>query len=366
MAPGATTSNDGKEDYVETQDYAPTRLRTEVIEMGLCPVCGGCVAGCPYLGAYKGRVIQLDKCIVEEGSCYANCPRTFTDLDKMSGAVFGEAFGTTDLGVFRATYLARSTDASLRESAGGGGVVPALLASSLKTGVIDAVVTTTTSPDGDDGLLDRNVISGITLEGAPTATMTGDPATAAEQATAAHRFARVLSGFNSLRKESTARVGMTCLPCQVTSLRKRIGTAQPNRVNVESIGLLVSEFCAAKRWLEPGEDRQKANKACSFCWDYTGEFADVSVGSGRAANKGWDAVIVRTEAGEKAFDAAVKSGAIEVKPLPQESIDAEMKASRDKKKRALRNIVEKTGDRMDLMYLDMPRTLVDTLLEEER
>jgi coenzyme F420 hydrogenase subunit beta len=351
---------------VETQDYAPTRLRTEVIEEGLCPICGGCVAGCPYLGTYSGRVIQLDKCTVQEGSCYAYCPRTFTDLDKVSRNVFGEAFGTNDLGTFRATYLARARDAGLRESSGGGGVVPALLAASLEAGVIDAVVTTTTSPDDDEGLLDRNVISAITLEGTPSATVTSDPAKAAKLSTAAHRFSRVLAGFNSLRKDSAAKVGMTCLPCQVTSLRKRIGTEQPNRVSVDSIGLLVSEFCAAKRWLEPGEDRQKANKACSFCWDYTGEFADVSVGSGRAAHKGWDAVIVRTEAGEKAFDAAVKSGAIEVQPLPRENVDAEMKASRDKKKRALRNITEKTGNEIDLMYLEMPRTLVDTLLKEER
>jgi len=351
---------------VETQDYAPARLRTEVIEEGLCPVCGGCVAGCPYLGEYSGRIIQLDRCTVAEGSCYANCPRTFTDLDEVNRAVFGEAFGTSDLGTFRAAYLARSTDPALRESAGGGGVVPALLASSLKAGVIDAVVSTTTSPDGKTDLLDRNVVSSLHLEGVPSSTMTSDPAEAAELATAAHRFARVLSGFNSIPKDSSQKVGMSCLPCQVLSLRKRTDSSQPNRVGVDSIGLLVSEFCAAKRWLEPGEDRQKANKACSYCWDYTGEFADVSVGSGRAANKGWDAVIVRTEAGEKAFDAAVKSGAIETRPLPQENIDAEMKASRDKKKRALRNIVEKTGNTSDLIYLGIPRELVDTLLKEER
>jgi len=351
---------------VETKDYAPARLRAEVIDAGLCPVCGGCVAGCPYLALHGGKMIQLDKCTLEDGNCYANCPRTFTDLDKLNRTIFGEPFGTSDLGTFRATYLARSTDPALRERTGSGGVVATLLASSLKAGIIDAVIGTTTSAESGNGLLDRNVVSSLRLEGTPSAKVTSDPDEAAALSSAIHRFARVLSGFNSLPKESARTIGMTCLPCQVTSIRKRIGTPQPNRASIDSVRLLIAEFCAAKRWLEPCEDRQKANKACSYCWDYSGEFADVSVGSGRAANKGWDAVIVRTEAGEKALQAAVQSGAIETRPLPQENIEAEKKASRDKKKRALRNIVEKTGSTVDLLSLGMPKALADALAGEER
>jgi len=69
----------------------------------------------------------------------------------------------------------------------------------------------------------------------------------------------------------------------------------------------------------------------------------------------------RTDAGKAAFDAALKSGAIESQPLPDEGLNAEKKASWDKKKRAVRNLTELTGSKDDLGYLGMPAGVVDAL-----
>jgi len=164
-----------------------------------------------------------------------------------------------------------------------------------------------------------------------------------------------------MRKDAAEKLGMTALPCQVASIRKRLGGPADNRVNVSNVALLLSEFCATKRWLETGEDRQRINKACSYCWDYTGEFADISVGSGRAAHPDWNTVFVRSDAGKTAFEAAVKSGAIEAQALPEESLQAEKKASWDKKRRAVRNLAELTGSKDDLAYLGMPARVVEAL-----
>ena len=43
------------------------QLRADVIDRDLCTLCGACVGMCPYLVAYKGRIVALDDCNVEPG-----------------------------------------------------------------------------------------------------------------------------------------------------------------------------------------------------------------------------------------------------------------------------------------------------------
>lgn len=349
---------------MEKQDYASLRLANEVIDRGLCPLCGGCAGGCPYLGQYRGKTVQLDCCTLVDGSCYRNCPRTYTDLDALSQGVFGQPFSSDEIGIVKGAYLARAVEPTVREATGGGGVVAALLAATLGAGIIDAVVTTRISSDEPEGLLSRNPILALRGHETPVPVLARSKDEVVTHLATAHRTARVLAGFNSIPKESSESLGMVCLPCQVASLRKRTIGPSDKRASIENVRLLISEFCATKKWLEPGEDRQAANKACSYCWDYTGELADISVGSGRAKFQDWNTVLVRSEAGMRAFKAACDGGAIECQPLPDENLAAEKKASRDKKRRAVRNIIETTGDRNNLLYLGMPRPIVDALLVE--
>lgn len=335
---------------METQAFASFRLRADVIDRGLCPLCGGCAAGCPYLGAQNGRIVQLDCCTLPEGSCYSNCPRTETDLGELSHSVFGEPFSPDDLGIVKGAYLAQATAPETRAAAGGGGVVAALLRFSLEHGAIDAIPGSGLDGEGHEGLRSRNLAASSRSAGAPTPVLLSDAASVVAHLSAQHRYARVLAAFNSIPKESSAKLGLACLPCQVASLRKRTGNHTGSRVDVRNVKILIAEFCATKRWLEPGEDRQAANKACSFCWDLTGELADLSVGSGRG-QQDWNTVLVRTEGGRHAFEAARRGGALEAKPLPADSLAQEKKASRDKKRRAVRNLTALTGTKNDLAYL---------------
>ena len=80
------------------------QLRADVIDKGLCALCGACVGMCPYLVAYRGRVVALDDCVVEQGRCHAFCPRVATDLDAASEAVFGAPFDAAPIGTGRETY----------------------------------------------------------------------------------------------------------------------------------------------------------------------------------------------------------------------------------------------------------------------
>jgi len=71
------------------ENQACQELQSKVIDKGLCTFCGGCVGTCPYLVAYKGRIIVRDMCDLPEGHCSAVCPRFFLDLDEISQAIFG-------------------------------------------------------------------------------------------------------------------------------------------------------------------------------------------------------------------------------------------------------------------------------------
>jgi coenzyme F420 hydrogenase subunit beta len=53
---------------------------------------------------------------------------------------------------------------------------------------------------------------------------------------------------------------------------------------------------------------------CQYCIDYVAELADISVGAVGSPD-GWTTVIVRSELGQKLFDSAVRSKAIEATPI---------------------------------------------------
>ncbi len=345
---------------METQDYASLRLRSDVIDKGLCSLCGGCASGCPYIAQFQGRIVQLDCCPLPEGSCYRYCPRTFTDLDELSQAVFGQPFSSDDLGVVRSAYLARATDPNARGSAGGGGVIAAVLGAALKGGIIEAVLASGSSGDAADAMQARNLATSPQRADALVPLLLTDMAAIETHMAAPYRASRVLAAFNSVPRSSGALLGMVCLPCQVASMRKRVNSPSESRADAGNVRLLIAEACAAKRWLEQGEDRQAANKACSYCWDLTGELADISVGTGRG-EQGWDTVLIRTAAGERAFDAARNSGAIETRALPAENLAREQKASRDKKTRAIRNLAGLSGSEENLGYLGLPRRVIESL-----
>ena len=344
------------------EDYASVKLRGEVIDEGLCPFCGGCAAGCPYLAQYRGRIVQLDRCTLSEGNCYQYCPRTHTDMDALSRKIFGVPFSEEDMGVVKDALLARSTDTAITQKVPDGGVVTGLLSFALTEGLIDAGITTGMPGDkGASGPPARNVVTAMSGDGSPIGLLARSQDELLHCAGADHLTARVLSVLNSIPKESNEKLGIVGLPCQVASVRKRKLSPPQNRVGIDNVKLVISLFCANKRWLEPGESRQVANKACSYCWDWTGELADISVGSGRATFKDWNTVIVRTEAGADIISRAREKGAIEVQPLPEESLALEKKASLDKKKRAIKNILARTGDKKNLLYFGIPETLAARL-----
>jgi len=157
-------------------------------------------------------------------------------------------------------------------------------------------------------------------------------------------------------------------PCQVIALRKRL-MVEPELS--EKIGMIVGIFCmwalnykqlvgrlraqfdisGAKKVdipynkfvvvteegpkeLEFEPIRGMRNPTCDLCYDFTSEFADVSVGS-TEWKEDWNTLIVRTDRGAALVDDAKKAGRLAAEPLPADRVELLRKASLGKKKRVL-------------------------------
>src|SRR5512136_2590389 len=117
-------------------------LEQKVLGSDLCAGCGACLCLCPYLRSRKGRVVKLDNCNLEEGRCFAYCPRTEVDLDKIYSKVFGKGYEEIEMGPVRKIMIARAKDPVWRRKAQTGGVVSSLIDFALRKGIIQAGVLT--------------------------------------------------------------------------------------------------------------------------------------------------------------------------------------------------------------------------------
>ena len=362
---------------------ASKELIKEVKDGGLCITCGGCAGGCPYWVAYKGRIVQMDNCLLSDGQCYQYCPRTFTDLEAISQKVFGEPFSEAEFGRVREIFLARSTDPDIRKKGQDGGCVTTLLSLALAEGIIDAALETRMNADRVPyGFLARTKqdlleCAGVSYEPSP-----------------------ILATLNSVPQESGEKLAVVGLPCHVASVGKMKTLPPKHRMNIDNVKLVIGLFCgwelsndfhkflkerfdlskvtkfdiphhpahsfdvymdSQKISIDLDEIGQYINEACSYCWDMTSEFADISVGSGRAKFRGWNTVVIRSKAGAELMEIARKKGALETQPIPQESVDNLKRASLNKKRRAVSNLIAKSGDKNNLLYLGLPERLAEKL-----
>jgi coenzyme F420 hydrogenase subunit beta len=111
-------------------------------------------------------------------------------------------------------------------------------------------------------------------------------------------------------------------------------------------------------------------KACHYCFDMTAEFSDISVGSARCPEgwevaRGWNQVIVRTRTGEELLERARSRKVLEFRDMPEENLARLKKASMNKKRAAVKNLADKSGNPKDLLYLDWNDPVLRTLTETQ-
>jgi len=349
---------------VEEPGFEDT-LKPEVVDKGLCVLCGTCVSFCPFEVLRMGpRGPELvDNCL-RCGNCYHLCPRYELDV----GAVEEFAFGRRrrpdeEFGVVRSVVLARSKDEEVLKVCQDGGVVSTLMRFLVGSGLAISAVLSGVK-EGSPWLPEAR----IALDGGEVLRCAGSRYTYTSNMMSNAGVATLL-GF--LEGKKTAFVG---LPCQVQAMRKVQMLPVEELGWSEAVGPIIGLFCTEtfdqeafmsfmreKLGLSP-DDVVKMNikkgrlyfylrdggsksvrvrelwglvrEGCRSCTDFSAELADISVGS--LGLEGWNVVIIRSELGEDVFNRAVEAGLLDVREVGEEPgvMDTLLRLVRLKRRRA--------------------------------
>lgn len=362
-------------------------IESKVIKENLCTLCGACLEVCPYLVAYEGKVILRDVCDLPQGCCSAVCPRLAFNLDNMSKTIFGIPYARDELGTVQQVLMARSNDDIIRARAQDTGTVTALICFALDQGFVDSAVLTLF----DDKSWPKGVIVSTRDE-------------VLECSGSSYMATPTLGAFNQARQDDDRKsIAVVGTPCQVMALAKMRAASPEICKNMVKLKLVIGLFCtwalsypSFAHFLERKTSDHivkydvpphPANvllaytekehisipldkvlpfvmPACHLCTDLTAEFADVSIGSGRGEVLDWNTVIVRTERGMRFIESAIKKGIIETRDVPEGNLSRLKVAADNKKKRALRNIIQKTGSLHSLLYLKGQNEMIKQLIEQ--
>jgi coenzyme F420 hydrogenase subunit beta len=361
-------------------------LEEKVLDRELCVACGACLSLCPYLRSWRGRVGKIDNCTLEEGRCFAYCPRTEVDLDEVFQKVFGKSYEDIEMGPVRKIVMARAKDPLWRRKAQTGGVVSALFDFALREGVVQAGILT---PRDEDILPQGKVITrrNEILRCAGSSYVAGP----------------TLEALNRGPWKGKERIGVVGLPCQVLALARMKASKHEKRTPIDRVDLVMGLFCTwaldykpfmaflnervgrrsiqklnitppPERILEvtsgktlhriPVDDiRSLIRSGCRVCLDMTAELSDISVGTVEG-KEGWNTVIVRTGLAEDLLRRAKKAGIIETRTLPKNNLNHLIEASLLKKRRALDALNEKGG--IEKGYLKLSAHLIKHILSEAK
>lgn len=331
---------------------SPQDLEGRVLRRDLCCVCGACMGLCPYFLVMQEHVVLMEPCGLTEGRCYEVCPRTVVDVEDLNQQVFGRPREDFLLGTNRGVFMSQATSEQIRKLGQYGGTVSALLAHGLESGGLDGALLAGKSKRW--GLLPEPLLARTPEE---VLAATGSKYTACPSLMLLDRALR-----------ECRKLAVVGRPCQVIALRKRMACEPDLR---EKIALVIGLFCmwsldykklaahlAAQldlsrarkidipynRFVVTLEDgphdlefepiRALRRKTCDLCFDFTSEFADLSVGSTEWKDD-WNTLIPRTDAGEKITASAESAGKLKVEPLPAERVALLRQASLGKKQRVL-------------------------------
>jgi coenzyme F420 hydrogenase subunit beta len=357
-------------------------LEEKVISQDLCAACGACLSLCPYLRSWKGRVVKLDNCNLEEGRCFAYCPRTEVDLDGVYRRIFGKGYEEIEMGPFRKIMMARARDPQITKKAQTGGVVSALFDFALQEGMIQSGILT--PRDGEllpQGKIIKNRKKILSCAGS------------------SYVSGPTLEALNRGPWKGKERIGIVGLPCQVLALARMKASKLDKKTPIDRVDFVIGLFCTwaleykpfmaflkervnglpikklnitppPERILEvtagnklvriPVDDiRPFIRPSCRVCLDMTAELSDLSVGTVEG-KEGWNTVIVRTATGENLLRRAKKAGFIETKSLPKDNLKHLIEASLLKKRRALDALKERGG--IEKGYLNLSADLVKRIV----
>lgn len=356
-------------------------LNENVRNAKFCTGCGACVNLCPYQRSHEDRIVALFDCDIDEGRCYAFCPRTPVDLENLRNRFFDRQDFTPEIGAVKGYFIARASSEGTRKRSQHGGTVSTIMALAMREGLIDTAV-----------MAERN--ESILTEGISET----DARRVVRHGTSSFVVSPGVSEFNRLAREGSTKIGVVATPCQALAYAKMRMKPIPDRDNnIDSLRLVVGLFCSwALAWepliallekrIDPStitgmdippvehqtmevftrngtvefpidEVKKCIRGACHYCFDLTSEFSDISVGSALLdepweSARGWNEVIARTAQGLELIELARKKRLLQFREVPEGNLENLKTAAMHKKRTAIRNLRLRTHSEDDLIYLD--------------
>lgn len=319
-----------------------TQLKAEVIDRRLCTGCGTCVGMCPAgtLASGENGVADIKNCCTQCGICYAVCPGKEFSMSAWSERLFQKPYRADMLlGYYRSIWNAYSREEEIHDRGASGGVITQILVELLEQNVIEGAVAVRRRQD-----------SPVRFE--PFIAVSREQIIASAQS----KY-RIIPTNEVIRtiKRSDKKIAYVGLPCQIQGMRKAMERDGQLRARIV---VLISLFCGfnmtkgatdylirksgipeeeidelqyrCKRGNDTGfyikgKSGQEffvskhgytflnlifSPERCWKCFDYSGEFADISVGDAWEKRTGFSRVIIRTPNGEKIWELARKQGMI--------------------------------------------------------
>ena len=372
------------------QIYGPNELLEDVHERDLCIACGACVDLCPYFKTYRGKTAMIFPCDLEQGRCYAHCPKAEVDLQGISENLRDRPYDGSPLGDYRNVFAAKAGEKMSEGSFQAGGVVSAIMAFALENDMIDSAVLT-----DREGLV-------------PVPRIATSAREVVECAGSKYMAAPTVAAVNRGAREGYSRMGFVGTPCQVTALAQMRSNPLDRSDFIDPVALVVGLFCTwaldtrklismlSKRVditgirkmdippppaeifvLETNDGRMEipldeirplVPAGCLVCPDMTSEWADVSVGVLEGEPE-WNTLVIRSEKGNEIVEKAVSKGWLQTRQIPEESLAHLAFAASNKRKRSLIKCIEEgllnTADGESRSALRISEDVVRKIVGEE-
>lgn len=330
------------------------QLKADILSTSACSLCGACLDWCPYLTNLEDHLVLRFDCPVNDGRCYAVCPRTMTDWEVIQQQCLPDLPAGLEMGGYLAIYRAQAQSAVTGQQ--DGGVVSTLLLTALKEQLVDGLLLT--------GSADPLV---------PAPFLTNEMDEIARAAGSRFMSSPGLRKISEAQSKGWQRLAVVGRPCQVQALRKMQVHQTPDRpgMDILSIGLFCmwslswsfmdylqaeypeqkfSRMAIPQHGVELNDGvttttiatekvREYIRPGCNYCLDMTSELADISVGNFEA-EAGWNTLVVRSKQGAELLARAEHAGLIRLDVYPPEELERLKLASLRKKARNLNAISE--------------------------
>lgn len=321
-------------------------LMEEVVKPGKCIGCASCVTICPVdVFDYENEnpVNARPEACVQCVLCAEVCPvlrpadKDLPEFLEYREPTIDEGYGPYSYGVY-----SRSTDPEILAKCQDGGMVSTLILHGMENGTIGGAIL-------GDVLQDNRQVGRHKLA------QTREDVLSC--AASRYTYSPNTLAFQEAIQKKVSPVAVVGVPCQVDGVRLQQNSSIAQAMSTwyrDNIDLVFGLFCSESFThesiiklgeildvdpttieninikgkvivrLDGGEVHEVSLKkygefarpACLYCLDYGAENADI--GAGGIGLDGWTYTLIRTKRGHEAFQAAVKAGKLEVRPLSDE------------------------------------------------